>query len=52
MAARVRRVVMAMVTLPGMASGGRKSESQATITKRPGHQIGITRLIIYTPDGR
>jgi hypothetical protein len=35
MAAKVRRVVMAMATLPGMDSGGRKRESQATITNKP-----------------
>ena len=34
-AARVRRVVIAMVTLPGMDSGGRNRDSQATMTKRP-----------------
>ena len=33
---RVRRVVMAMPVLPGMDSGGRNSDSQDTITKRPG----------------
>ena len=36
MAARVRRVVMAIPVLPGMDSGGRKRESQETITKSPG----------------
>ena len=36
MDARVRRVVMAMPVLPGMDSGGRNSDSQDTITKRPG----------------
>ena len=36
MAVRVRRVVMAIPVLPGMDSGGRKRESQETITKSPG----------------
>ena len=36
MEARVRRVVMAMPVLPGMDSGGRNSDSQDTITNRPG----------------
>ena len=35
MAARVSRVVMAIPVLPGMDSGGRKRESQETITKSP-----------------
>ena len=32
---KVTTVVMAIVTLPGIASGGRKSESHATITNKP-----------------
>ena len=39
MAARVRRVVMAIPVLPGMDSGGRNSESQDTITNRPVNRI-------------
>ena len=35
MAARVSSVVMAMVILPGMDSGGRKRESHATMTNSP-----------------
>ena len=35
MAASVRSVVMAMVILPGMDSGGRKRESHATMTNSP-----------------
>ena len=35
MAARVRSVVMAMVTLPGIDSGGRKRDSHATMTNSP-----------------
>ena len=35
MAASVSSVVMAMVILPGMDSGGRKRESQATMTNSP-----------------
>ena len=36
MAASVSRVVIAIPVLPGMDSGGRKRESQDTITNRPG----------------
>ena len=35
MAAKVNNVVMAIVIRPGMDSGGKKRESQATMTKRP-----------------
>ena len=35
MAAKVNNVVMAIVTRPGMDSGGKKRESQATMTKSP-----------------
>lgn len=35
MAAKVRSVVMAMVILPGMDSGGKNKESQATMTNKP-----------------
>ena len=35
-AASVSRVVIAIPVLPGMDSGGRKRESQDTITNRPG----------------
>ena len=34
-AARVSKVVIAIVTLPGMDSGGKKRDSQATITNSP-----------------
>ena len=34
-AARVSKVVIAIVTRPGMDSGGKKRDSQATITKSP-----------------
>ena len=34
-AARVSKVVIAIVTRPGMDSGGRKSDNHATITNRP-----------------
>ena len=35
MAAKVSRVVMAIVTLPGIDSGGKNKESQATMTNKP-----------------
>ena len=34
-AARVSKVVIAIVTRPGIDSGGRKSDNHATITNRP-----------------
>ena len=34
-AARVSKVVIAIVTRPGIDSGGKNSDNQATITKRP-----------------
>ena len=34
-AARVNKVVIAIVTRPGIDSGGKKSDSQATITNNP-----------------
>ena len=51
MAAKVSKVVMAMVTLPGIASGGRKRESQATITNRPAGTKGNDYLcyVIHSP---
>ena len=41
MAAKVRRVVMAIPVLPGMDSGGRKRESQETITKSPEKYVDV-----------
>ena len=42
MAARVSRVVIAIPVRPGMDSGGRKRESQETMTKRPGIVSGVS----------
>ena len=41
MAARVRRVVMAMPVLPGIDSGGRNKDSQETITNKPKYIVNI-----------
>ena len=52
-AERVRRVVMAMATLPGIASGGRKRDSQATMTNRPKAQAyNNSWWVLLSPDGR
>ena len=49
MAARVRRVVIAMPVLPGIDSGGRNKDNHETITNKPKsyYQIGHRILKVF-----